>query len=362
MDATAIALENARLKASWDCFPAEHLAVYLSAGAEDQCINACSILTRALLIDTLWPRRFTALLHEEMRFGVVMSWLGEQVQAGAGRMALLDKLQSSRPGPGVPAVVRQTFAWLQTDACPLPDYVTDALLFRTPDQPEEVLFEPALNTFAQLWATQLAGLHAAPLVVLEIACGSGNEYQAFRAGGLAAHLTYAGFDICWKNIANARDAHPGVNFFEASVLNSGLPDQACDVVFVHDLLGHLSPEALERALQEIMRLARHEAWLHCFNAADIPRHEIRPVELYHRNQLSIGQLAASLTQTGAAVEALPMAALLRRKFHCVQPYSASAVTFLARKKTPAGPPATRAKARPRRGRATGRSRGPSTFG
>ncbi|MCX6996002.1 MAG: class I SAM-dependent methyltransferase [Kiritimatiellaeota bacterium] len=331
MKATAIALENARLKASWDCFSAGHLAVYLAAGAEDQRINACSILTRALLIDTLWPRRFDALIEEELRFGVVMTWLFEQVRAGASRMALLDELHGGRRGARVPAVVRQAAAWLRTDACPLPDYVTDALLFRTADRPEEVLFEPALNTFAQRWSAQLAGLQAAPLTVLEIACGSGNEYLALRDFGLAAHLTYAGFDISWKNIENARCAHPGVNFFEASVLNSGLPDNACDVVFLHDLLGHLSPEALERALQEIMRIARKEAWLHCFNAADIPRHQIRPVGLYHRNRLSIAQLAASLSQTGAAVEAIPIPALLRRKFHFVQPYSASAVTFIARK-------------------------------
>ena len=66
-------------------------------------------------------------------------------------------------------------------------------------------------------------------------------------------------------------------------------------------------------------------------SAAIPRHDIRPVELSCRNRLSIAQLTAALTQTGATVEALPMAALLRRKFHFVQKHSASAVTFIAPK-------------------------------
>ena len=355
MDATAIALENERLKAAWDCFPAEHLAVYLTSGAEDQRINTASILTRALLADTLWPRRFDALIHEELRFGVVMTWLFEQVQAGSSRAALLDELQRRRSGARLPAVVRQAAAWLRTEDCPLPDYVTEALLFRSANHTEDVLFEPALNTFAPRWAAQLAGLRAKPLRVLEVGCGSGNEYQAFRDFGLAPHLAYAGFDICWKNIANARAAHPGVNFFEVSVLNSGLPDGTCDVLFLHDVLGHLAPDALEVALREIVRLTRREAWLHCFNAADIPRHEVRPVATYHRNRLSLAQLTASLTAAGATVEALPLSELLRQKFDYVPPYTASAVTLLVRKPAPSG-------ARLRRGAPGKRARRPAAAG
>ena len=75
MDQDAIELENERLKASWDCFPAEHLATYLSIDEQDQRINTHSILTRALLIDTLWPGKFDAWIDEELRFGIVMTWL-----------------------------------------------------------------------------------------------------------------------------------------------------------------------------------------------------------------------------------------------------------------------------------------------
>ena len=70
MNKTGIDMENERLKASWDCFPAEHLAIYLSLGEQDQRINAHSILTRALLADTLWPGKFDALIDEELRLYV----------------------------------------------------------------------------------------------------------------------------------------------------------------------------------------------------------------------------------------------------------------------------------------------------
>ena len=290
--------------------------------------------TRALLADTLWPKKFSGLINEELRFGIVMTWLYEKLKAGADRFKLLDELGGGRPKKGseIPEAIRQTAAWLRGADCPIPNYVTDALMFLTPDQPGTLLFEPALNTFLNLWTSQLRGLSAEKISVLEIACGSGNEYRALDEFGLAAHINYSGFDIASKNIANATKNFPGVKFFEASILNSGLPDNSTDYIFLHDVLGHLSLEAMEIALKEIMRIVRKEAWLHCFNAADIPEHVNHPVELYHRNRLSISRLTESLRAAGAAdVEAIPISAMLQNKFHFTQDYTASAVTFIVRK-------------------------------
>ncbi len=72
-----------------------------------------------------------------------------------------------------------------------------------------------------------------------------------------------------------------------SILNSGLPDDGYDYLFVHDLIGHLSPDGMETALQEIMRIVRTEAWIHCHNVADIECHEIRPFLMYFKNRLSM---------------------------------------------------------------------------
>jgi len=287
MDTAGIALENELLKSSWDCFPAEHLAVYLGIEEQDQRINTHSILTRSLLADTLWPGMFDDLITEELRFGIVMTWLVQELKGGATRIALQDELYASPPAERIPEFVRQTAAWLRSGDCPIPDYLGEALMFHNPDQPLWYLFEPALNTFARLWSSRLDGLPSTPIRVLEIACGSGNDYKTIRDCGLAAHISYAGFDISWKNSHNAAALYPEVEFFEASILNSGLPDNSFDYLFVHDMLGHLSPAAMEVALREITRIIRKEAWLHCYNVADIDHHETHPFQSYYRNRLSI---------------------------------------------------------------------------
>ena len=331
MDDLSIDMENERLKASWNCHSAEQLATYLCIEEQDQRINTHSILTRALLSDTLWPGQFDALINEELRFGVVMTWLLQELRSGVNRFTLLDELDGSTQSRPIPEVVRQVVAWLQTEACTVSDYVTDALMSKDPDQPDWYLFEPALNTFCRLWASQVQGLTSERISILEIACGSGNDYQAIRDFGLAAHVSYSGFDISWKNISNARSQHPGVNFFEASVLRSGLPDNSFDYIFVHDLLGHLSPEGMEVAIAEIIRIARKEAWIHCYNVADIERHEIRPFQLYFRNRLSIPQFMASLEKAGASVDVISISDMLDRKFRFVPEYTATSGTFIARK-------------------------------
>ena len=328
----SIERENGRLRDSWNTLPIEHLANYLSIEEQDQRINTHSILTRALLIDTLWPDRFTAWVDEEFRFGLVMSWLLQTLRSGARRDELLEALHADEADENIPRLVRDTTAWLQTEDCPIPDYVSEALLFSDPDQPGWYLFEPAMDTFATLWPALLSDQPGRRISVLEIACGSGNDYAAIQQFGLAAHIDYAGFDISWKNVRNARARFPCINFFESSILNSGLPDNGYDYLFVHDLIGHLSPNGMETALQEIMRIVRTEAWIHCHNVADIERHEIRPFLMYFKNRLSIKQLSASLTAAGATVDALPLSELLDGKFGYAPAYTEAAGSLIARKR------------------------------
>jgi ubiquinone/menaquinone biosynthesis C-methylase UbiE len=184
----------------------------------------------------------------------------------------------------------------------------------------------------RVWRTLLADLPSERVDVLEIACGSGNDYATLQDIGLSAHIAYSGFDICGKNILNARARFPGVNIFEASILNAGLPDHGFDYLFVHDLIGHLSPEGMEVALREIMRLVRKEAWIHCYNVIDADRHDIRPISPYYRTRISAAQLTASLVQAGAEVEAVSISALLDHKFQYAPEYTSTACTFIARKR------------------------------
>ena len=50
------------------------------------------------------------------------------------------------------------------------------------------------------------------LSVLEAACGSANDYRFIEAFGLARLLDYTGFDLCEKNIFNAKQLFPMAQF------------------------------------------------------------------------------------------------------------------------------------------------------
>lgn len=322
--------ENADLRWSWERYDYDHLDAYLVSGVEDPRINCQSILTRAFIADTLWPGRFTDLIDAELRFGVVLTWLLLQTKGGREPNELLDSIAAEQD-PACPTVVRETYRWLQEDGCPAPDYLSAALVDSSAGQPAGTFCEPVLDTFCNLWRVALEGQHADRISVVEPACGSANDFRFIDRCGLARFIDYTGFDISPKNIANAKRRFPDVNFLTASVLHCSLPDNAFDYVLVHDLFEHLSEEAMNRALAEVMRLVRREAWLHFFSAERRTEHVIRPVGRYHANLLSIERLIERLAALGGAVEVVSITELLRRKFALDGYYNPRAATLLVTK-------------------------------
>jgi SAM-dependent methyltransferase len=330
MDPAAIQQENDALRQMWEQHDAEHLDHYLVAGVEDPRLNIQSILTRALLADSLFPDRFAALINEELRFGTVLTWLHEQLKAGANRDSLRDAICYAKSAH-LPAVVTEAARWLESDACPLVHYLELALDPPPDSAPDQVLPERALNVFADVWRRELAGLTAPRLAVLEVACGSANDYRAMHACGLAALLDYTGLDISAKNIANALARFPGVAFRAGSILDSGLPDAAFDFVFAHDLLEHLSGPGGATALAEMVRLARREVWLHLFNTKPDGAHEIVPREKYHWNFLSRAALLETGRALGCAADLIELAPLLQHKFAYAGHHNSRAATLILKK-------------------------------
>jgi len=80
-----------------------------------------------------------------------------------------------------------------------------------------------------------------------------------------------------------------------------------------------------------MRITREEAWLHCYNVADIEQHEIHPFQTYYRNRLSIPRVVESLERTGAEVQVVPISGMLDQKLGWVPGYTATSGTFIARR-------------------------------
>ena len=330
MEPAHIQSENARLRQTWERYSADHLDTYLVSDVEDPRINIQSILTRAFLADALFPGRFTALINEELRFGTVLLWLLAQIKAGAEREALREAICFEQ-APYIPPFVAEAARWLATDACPLPHYIEMALDTPTELEPELLLPSRACGVFSEVWQKELAGLVAPRLPVLEVACGSANDYRAFHEHGLAPLLDYTGLDISEKNITNALTRFPSIAFRAGSILDSGLPDAAFDFVFAHDLLEHLSGDGLATALAEMVRLARREVWLHLFNTKPDGAHEIIPKEQYHWNCLSLAELDAAARALGCAVDIIETAPLLQHKFGARDYYNPRAATLILKK-------------------------------
>src|SRR5579859_1404995 len=116
----------------------------------------------------------------------------------------------------------------------------------------------SLDCFIGLWKAVLQQLKPAGPVpsLLEPACGSANDYRFLDSYGLASLVTYKGFDLCPKNIDNARQLFPKVNFQVGNVFAIPFPDKFFELCVVNDLFEHLSLAGLDAAVGELCRVTR----------------------------------------------------------------------------------------------------------
>ena len=144
--------------------------------------------------------------------------------------------------------------------------------------------------------------------VLEAACGSANDYRFLDAYGIARLVNYTGFDLCAKNIENARALFPGVRFEVGNVFEIAAPDRGFDMCFVHDLFEHLSLAGMEATIKEVCRVTRQGICVGFFNMDEIREHRERPVDEYHWNTLSMVRVKELFARQGFAAQAVTSAA------------------------------------------------------
>ncbi|MBW3613472.1 MAG: class I SAM-dependent methyltransferase [Chloroflexi bacterium] len=184
--------------------------------------------------------------------------------------------------------------------------------------------------FTARWRERLDRLETDPVSLIEFACGSANDYRTFAEAGLGPHLDYLGVDLSEKNIANARRRHPEARFEVGDILRLPPDDGAFDYVVASDIFEHLSPEAMERALDEAMRLAREGLILTFFNMADAPDHEVRRRRAYHWNTLSRPRIEDRLDGGGFGTRlVIPVARWLQRVHGYPHSYNRRAWTIVA---------------------------------
>jgi ubiquinone/menaquinone biosynthesis C-methylase UbiE len=152
------------------------------------------------------------------------------------------------------------------------------------------------DTYERLWSQTLATQTAPKLKVLELACGSANDYRYFDSYGLARFLVYTGIDLNEKNVVNAKKRFPGVRFDQGSILDLPYESSSFDYVTAFDIFEHLSLQAMEHAMAQAVRVTKRGFLVAFFIMADVPGHTERPKETYHWNELSADQIRTAMVQ------------------------------------------------------------------
>ncbi len=311
------------------------------SSVEDPRINIQSILSRHFLLTAVYGDNFARLMQEELRFGAAMNCLCHMVEQLGDQSDLEAVLYALRhdadnaDGIVIPGFVLQTFRSLEsTGGAPAtPNYV-ETFLDRTDFiDGKPVISAKALDTFQQLWQHLLSssptvqGEHLPPRV-LEAACGSANDYRFLVSCGIAPLLEYRGFDLCARNIENARALFPESHFIEGNVFAIDAADRSFDLCFAHDLFEHLSLEGLEAAINEVCRVTRKALCFGFFQMDERPEHVVRPVDDYHWNLLSLAKTRASFAQHGFLGQCIHIASLLRQQFECDYTHNPNAYTLI----------------------------------
>jgi len=302
---------------------------YLVQDVEDPRINVQSILTRHFLIERLFGEQFADLMEHELRFGLVMNWLiglkKRLVRAGQLQDVLHALLapEDNAEGLEIPSYISETFASLV-----VPNYICDLLCWSPVETTDVPIPEYLLSTFQMIWQEVLAGERPQPISVLEPACGSANDYRFIESFGISRLIDYTGFDLCGKNVRNAKRMFPEARFTVDNVFEINADDNAFDCCFVHDLFEHLSLEAMEVAIAEVCRVTRQGICIGFFNMYDGNQHIVTGVRDYHWNKLSVTKTKAIFERHASGVEVIHIDTFLASKFGYSDTHNKGAHTFI----------------------------------
>ncbi len=342
----SLAGESEKLARSWQRHEADWLRDYLVAGVEDPRLNLQSILARHFLITALTGERFRGLMHAEYRFSAALNWLASlapKLAAEEDLKAVLHALQhgaDDAEGLAIPRYILPLFARLpeQSSGLIIPNYFERWLLCSRFESGALRPDADTLDTFLRLWREALAPLGSSeaassnkPLKVLELACGSANDYRFIAAAGIARFLDYTGIDISEKNVANARALFPDVDFRVGNAFSPPASNEDYELSFVQDLFEHLSPEGLELSVREVCRVTKRSICAGFFSMDDIPEHIIRPLDDYHWNTLSRNRVCELFARLGFQAQVVHIGSFLREETGSSETYNHNAWTlFLLR--------------------------------
>jgi SAM-dependent methyltransferase len=290
-------IERALLTKSWEHASRSALRGYLVSSLQNPVINVQSVLARHHFVRELYGDQFAGLMAEELQ------WASDTNQH-------LRRRQHALPGEtGLTwAEVKRRKIWDSEIAAAIGD-------------PER---------FAARWREALSTPPGTRLSVIEAACGSANDYRAFAAYGVGAHLDYTGFDLTEANVANAREMFPDVDFRRGDVQDIPAADGSYDWAMTSDLLEHLSPQACNRAIDELCRVSRAGVIIIFFIMSDVEEHTVTPRRSYHVNELSMERIRDRFVGQGLTPEFVHISGMLKERFGFDDYYNRRAWSMVAR--------------------------------
>jgi SAM-dependent methyltransferase len=291
-------IESQLLTRSWSEVDPEHLETYLVRGYQNPVINAQSILARHHFVREATGDRHGALMEEELWWAVQQH---RDLRRRQRELAAEYGLEWRE--------LRRSEEWRAAY--------------------DEIVGDGA--PFADRWTSALRDEPGPRLSVIEAACGSANDYRYVATFGMAHLLSYRGFDLTGANIANARRRFPHADFRLGDVLDIEAEDESFDWAVAHDLLEHLSPPALERAIDELGRVSRRGVVISFFRMSDATEHHIRPKRFYHFNELSRRRIEESFARSCSTVEWVHVRSMLAERYSFSDYYNRRAWTMIARR-------------------------------
>ncbi len=322
-----ISQEGAENAVAWSCHGKGYLDSYLIQEVEHPALNAQSLFIRAFVCDRLSPGAFSELVEEELYFSACASFALLGQREGWFR-ELYETMLEARHDGALPEFLRRAYREAHGPRFDLKILFDDLAKCLT------LGFEHFESPFMEVWTKRLPALRNGECKgrYLELACGSANDYRFFDQYGVAAAMDYEGVDLCPENIANAKARYPNVSFREDDASSLDSDDDEFDVVMAFDLFEHLPPNGLEKALSEAVRVCRDELWLSFFNLTDCVEHQFKQERgNYYWNQLSISQVAESLTNSGCKrVDVIDISRELEDRFPGYRHYNQEAQILIAR--------------------------------
>ena len=324
-------IETENLKSSWSKYDRSVLRDYLVKDVQEPRINIQSILTRHWLIRQLFGNKYEELMEHEIRFSFVMNWLlgliKKQIRIDQ-LQAILESLISKQEKAGsiiIPSYITETFSKLA-----LPNYICDALNLTEIEDAGEVIPEYLISTFERIWKEVLEQEQADKITLLEHACGSANDYRFIDSFGISKFVNYFGYDLCEKNILNAKHMFPEANFEIGNVLDIQDKDKSHDYCIIHDLFEHLSIDAMEYAIKEICRVTKLGICANFFNMHEEDEHKVNSVKKYHWNKLSRNKIEKLFLMYFSQINIIHIDGFLSEKYRYNDTKNKDAYTFFIR--------------------------------